>query len=664
MASASRKKFSLRLSAQRLRDKALRTVRFGWFGLSEEHCGPCESRLQCENDIEAEVNSRGLYHKGAHRRVPLLPRVLRGSGANAVCASRLAVCGLIVCAICTTPVFAKSATDTAKPNAKPAAAPANAKPAKGAAEKETMDKSAADKAEPGATKPAAPEQRFDIDEFRVEGADNLPQIEVEAAVYPFLGPNKSAQDVDQARAAVEKAYHDKGLQTVSVGVPQQDAQRGFVVLKVTENKVGRLRVKGSRYFDLDTIKSSAPSLKEGTLPNFQAVTKDIVSLNRWPDRRITPALRAGVAPGTVDVDLNVEDSLPLHGSIETNNKQSPSTTPLRTSISMRYEDLWQLGHSMTWTYQFAPQNMKDATVVSGSYLARTELDWLSVLVYGLTSDSSVATVGGSNVVGPGQVVGGRAVLTLPTKGELFHTLSIGVDYKDFKQTLRLGSDAFDSPVTYVPLVATYGATWQAEGRLTQLNASITTGLRGIGSSRDEFDAKRFGATASFVSLHADISHTQDFAGGFQLYAKLQGQAADQPLVSSEQFSIGGQDTVRGYLESEVLGDYGVAGTLELRTPNLAPYLEQKLPNPTGEPIKFNAFDDWRFFTFVDGGNARIHKPLVEQESHFDLASYGVGMRMKTLRYFNSIVFVGMPLTSQQTTLANHPRVGFRVWGEF
>ena len=40
------------------------------------------------------------------------------------------------------------------------------------------------------------------------------------------------------------------------------------------------------------------------------------------------------------------------------------------------------------------------------------------------------------------------------------------------------------------------------------------------------------------------------------------------------------------------------------------------------------------------------------------------MRMKTLRYLNSIVFVGVPLTSQQTTVANHPRFSFRVWGEF
>src|SRR5262249_46654397 len=150
-------------------------------------------------------------------------------------------------------------------------------------------------------KAAAPPVHFDIDEYRVEGADSLPQLEIEAAVYPYLGPRRSSEDVEKARAAVEKAYHDKGFQTASVTIPQQDAQRGFIVLKVSENRVGRLRVKGSRYFDLDNIKRNAASLKEGVLPDFKEVTKDIVALNRWPDRRVTPALRAGVTPGTVDV---------------------------------------------------------------------------------------------------------------------------------------------------------------------------------------------------------------------------------------------------------------------------------------------------------------------------------------------------------------------------
>jgi hemolysin activation/secretion protein len=510
----------------------------------------------------------------------------------------------------------------------------------------------------------APVVRFDIDEFRVEGADSMPQIEVEEVVYPFLGPNRSAEDVDKARAALEKAYHDKGYQTVSVSIPQQDAQRGFVVLKVVESRVGRLRVTGSRYYDIEKIKRKAGSLQEGKLPNFKDVTKDIVSLNQWPDRRVTPALRAGVAPGTIDVDLNVEDKHPQHGSVEINNRKSPNTTPLRFNASLRYDNLWQLGHSISLTYQVAPLRREDAEVFSGSYLARTDLDWLNILVYGLKSASAVATIGGANVVGPGQVIGARGVITLPTKGELFHTLSVGADYKKFDQTLSLGSDSFSSPVTYVPLVASYGATWQGEGRLTQFNATITTGLRGIGSDPQDFDIKRFKATGSFAHLRGDVSHTHTLPGDGQLFVKVQGQLADQPLVSSEQFSLGGLDTVRGYLESEALGDFGVAGTVELRSPNLGQHFEQSLPNPPGEPVKFNMFDDWRVFAFFDAGRVRIKAPLAEQQQQFDLASYGFGTRFKVLQYMNGVVLVGVPLTDQQVTIANDPRVSFRLWGEF
>src|SRR5262249_57227740 len=120
-----------------------------------------------------------------------------------------------------------------------------------------------------------------------------------------------------------------------------------------------------------------------------------------------------------------------HGSAELNNRQSPSTTPLRESYSLRHDNLWQLGHSMTVTYQDAPLNRKDAMVISGSYMARTYYDWLNVLVYGLKSDSSAATVGGSNVIGPGEVIGGRAGKTLPTQSEGVHTPSLGIRHKKF-----------------------------------------------------------------------------------------------------------------------------------------------------------------------------------------------------------------------------------------
>lgn len=544
---------------------------------------------------------------------------------------------------------AQPAGEKAKPRPNASAAPAN-----------TQGPAAAPVQKPAAT------QRFDIDDFAVQGADTLPQIEIEEALYPFLGPNRTADDVEKARAALEKAYHDKGFQTVSVSVPQQNVQSKVVALKVTELKVGRLRVKNTRYFDLDKIKDNASSLREGGVPNFGEVTKDIVALNQWPDRRVTPALRAGVAPGTVDVDLNVEDKVPLHANVELNNRQSPNTTPLRLNATVHYDNLWQLGHSLSFTYQVAPQRREDAEVFSGSYLARVPyVDWVNMLFYAVKSNSDVATLGGTNVVGPGQIFGTRAVMTLPTRDNLFHTLSFGIDYKHFDQSVRLNGDGFESPVTYYPLVASYGATFSQEKFTTQMNAAVTYNLRTPSSSPIDFDNKRFFASANFTHFNLDVSHTQELPQGFQLYGKVQGQIADGPLVSSEQLSIGGLDTVRGYLESEVLGDNGVVGNLELRSPNVGGMLQKQMKDETGQgPPRFTTFNEWRFFGFADAGTVNVLHPLPDQQSKFDVWSYGIGTRFKVFDYVSGMVTYSVPMISQTFTQARDPRVNFRIWGEF
>ena len=112
-----------------------------------------------------------------------------------------------------------------------------------------------------------------------------------------------------------------------------------------EGKVGRLRVNGARWFLPSRIKSEVPSVAEGSVPNLNQVGKEIVAVNRLADRRVTPELRPGIEPGTVDIDLNVEDKLPLHGSIELNNRYSADTTALRLNGALSYGNLFQKGHT-------------------------------------------------------------------------------------------------------------------------------------------------------------------------------------------------------------------------------------------------------------------------------------------------------------------------------
>ncbi len=504
-----------------------------------------------------------------------------------------------------------------------------------------------------ATAPA-PSQLY-IREYRVLGAHQLPPIEVEEAVYPFLGPGRTADDVEKARAALEKAYQDKGYQTVSVEIPQQQPKGGIVFLQVNEAKVGRLRVKGARYYDINAIKKGAPSLAEGTVPNFNQVTRDIVALNQLPDRRVTPVLRPGVEPGTVDIDLNVKDTPPLHASLELNNRYSPNTSQLRLNGSVSYTNLWQLGHAIGGSFQIAPERLDDAKVYSGYYVARFPfVDWLSVMIEGTKQDSNVSTLGSLNVAGRGEVVGMRAMMTLPPPfKDFYHSLNLGFDYKHFDQLVTVGTSSVLTPITYWPVTAAYTASYVPKGSITTFDGSITYGLRGLGSNQSDFDFSRFNASGNFIYLRADLAHTHDLPAGFQAYGRVQGQLADQPLINSEQFGGGGLSTVRGYLESEVLGDNAIFGTVELRSPSLFGWFDKEARN-----------NEWRIYIFGDAGTVTLRDTLPEQASRFNIASFGIGSTMRLFDHLNGEIDAAVPTISQTNTQSGHPRVTFRVWGDF
>jgi hemolysin activation/secretion protein len=490
-----------------------------------------------------------------------------------------------------------------------------------------------------------------INGFTVTGNHLLSELEIDNAVYPYLGPGQSVKSVDAARAALQKAYADKGYETVAVEIPPQHVQDGVVQLQVVEAPIGRLDVKGSRYFSLNKIKSQAPSLAPGEVPNFKHIRHDLIALNQWPDRQVIPALQAGVQPQTIDVDLNVKDKLPLHGSLSLDNRYSPDTTPLRIDGSLSYDNLWQRGDTINLAFQVAPQNTNDALVFSGSYLARTNIDWLTVLLYGLVSNSKVSTLGSTNVVGRGQVAGVRALTDLPGGAGFFDSLSTGIDYKNFAQDVTLGGATVPSPVTYYPITSSYSATWQGDNATTQFDIGPTFNIRGFGSSPAAFDNKRFNSESNFIYLRGDLSRQQDLPRGFQIFVKAQGQVSDEPLVNSEQFSVGGQDTVRGYLESEVLGDDAVVGSVEFRSPQLSQYIGARV-------------DDWRVFLFSDNGYATILDPLPQQQSTFSLASVGAGTRIELLNHLNGSVDVAVPLITSVNTKAGQVRVEFRVWVQF
>ena len=204
--------------------------------------------------------------------------------------------------------------------------------------------------------------RFDVLEYRVEGNSVLPAERIERAVYPFLGERRTVADVESARVALEAAYRNAGYGTVVVDTPEQRVTDGVVTLQVLQAPVTRLRVVGAQYYSQGRILDQVPALAEGEVPNFKAVTAQLATVNRSADRRVTPLLRPGKAPGTTEVDLSVEDQFPLHGSLELNNQSSPNTTESRLQASLRYDNLWQREHSVSAQVQVSPEKTSVASL--------------------------------------------------------------------------------------------------------------------------------------------------------------------------------------------------------------------------------------------------------------------------------------------------------------
>jgi hemolysin activation/secretion protein len=471
-----------------------------------------------------------------------------------------------------------------------------------------------------ASEPEASQQgRFDVLEYQVDGNSLLDSAAIERAIMPHMGPGKTLATVEQARAALERQYRDAGYLTVLVSIPEQSTATGVIQLQVTEAPVGKLRVVGSQFHTPSDIKAGVPAVAEGTVPNFLTLQKQLSGVNRTADLRVAPVLKPGKAPGTVEVQLEVEDQLPLHGSVELNNQYSLNTTTTRLAASVRYDNLWQKGHSASLSLQLSPQDIHETRVAVVNYMLPVGRSGDTVSLYAVSSRSKFASIynsPGLSVLGNNDVLGVRYALALEGTDDYAQSLSGGLDHKRALQLVGV-DNAFDGSPTlrYTPLTLNYRGTWLKQGATEAVvDVTATVGLRGfLGDDDERFDATRAGASASFVALRTGLEWSREI-GRWALDARLDSQLASGPLVSGEQFSAGGAASVRGYLEGERAADQGLRISLEATSPQVKLGLQGM---------------DWRLngVLFADAAMLRVIDAGQGESSKYQLAGLGGGLRL-------------------------------------
>lgn len=491
------------------------------------------------------------------------------------------------------------------------------------------------------------QHRFPIWELQLEGNTLLDRKLIERTLYPHLGPDKTVEDVEAASRALEAFYKDSGYPTVLVDIPEQDVSAGIVRLKVIEGKVARVRVEGSRYFSLGRIRNQVPALAPGQAPNLPELQAQLTALNQaTPDRTVTPIFRPGRTPGTVEVELRVKDELPLHADIELNNRYSRDTSKLRAAATLRYANLWQREHSASLMYQTAPENTDDVEVWAGTYV--WPLGQGNVLaMYLVDSESNVATAGDISVLGNGTILGARYIKSLAATGTYYHSATFGIDYKDFGESVApIGAEGTNTPIDYVQFSAQYRGNYVTPVSKWAFGVGSNFGMRGLGNDEQEFANKRDLAKPNYIYFSAFGNYTRKLYQGSQLYLALDGQVADTPLVSNEQFNAGGAQSVRGYYESQALGDNGLVTNIELRSPSYAEHIPQ--------------ISELRLLAFADAAKLHVRHPLSSNPDTHELYSAGLGFRLTGDKGFDAEFDWAWPLKDNSGVDEGDGRAHFKL----
>ena len=457
----------------------------------------------------------------------------------------------------------------------------------------------------------------------------------------FIGRQLTENAIRDLQDAIILYCRHHGKMLVDVVLPQQTVDNGVLQLWFLEGKVEKVTVKndGKKWFK-DKFILDQVHLHTGDTLDSNQLNKDLNWLNNNPFRQVDATFKPGEKLGQTDVELDVEDRIPLRPYVGYENSGTRFTGVDRLLFGLNWGNAFGLDHQFNYQYS-ADDDFNLVSAHSASYIA--PLPWRhTLMVYGSYVDAK-AQFGQNAPTADGHSwqISGRYSVPLPEIHTLRHDVSLGFDFKRSNNNLLAGGTTVQTNDTDIAqFVLGYNAL------LPDPFGSTSLGFEGYYSPGDflggnnndaDFNGLRAGAKANYVYGRLTLERLTRLPWNFSWIFRFTGQLADQRLLPSEELALGGYNTVRGYDERVVLGDNGWILNNELRTPPMELF---------GQIEELRGGDQFQFLAFCDAGGIHLIDPQFGETSSTTLCSVGVGARYTLSRNFSFRFDYGWPLTDR------------------
>jgi hemolysin activation/secretion protein len=451
-----------------------------------------------------------------------------------------------------------------------------------------------------------------------EGSGLISSPRLASRLSPFLGKPATFGKLQEICAEIVRFHRDNNRPVVDAQLPEQNVTNGVVQILVIEGRVGRILAEDQRWFPESRMIGGIRS-RAGDSIEANRLLDDLNWINRNPFRRSELLFRKGESGGETDLVLKTTDRFPFRPYLGYDNWGTDLTGNHRLQAGFTWGNAFSLDQNLSYQFSTAP-DPKSFTAHAASWTI--PLPWRNVLDFYGSYARSRPEEADVDFDAKSLQLGALYTIPLPSLQGMKHEVSLGLEFKQSNNNLLFGgTNIFASDTEIFQFRLSYQARKFDSSGTTTAQASLYYSPGGVTPDNTDsaFEQERAFAEANYCYGRLTLQRTQKLPWNLSLVATAAGQLSSDNLLASEQFSLGGATTVRGYEESIANGDRGWLGSLELYSPPIS--LLSRITSSAPE-------DELKFLVFFDAGGVASIDRLPGEPAYRGIAGLGAGVRYR------------------------------------